>query len=135
MNATDEGNNIAFCWVPSHVGIHGNELADWTAKAALNLELSDSQVPSSDFRQSANKLIYDRWQSSWSFTENNKLQTIQPDLKNLSQKSGRSRREDVVLTRLRIGHTWLTHSYLLRREAQPKGLVTNFLSSNLSRHE
>ena len=120
MNATDEGNNIAFCWVPSHVGIRGNELADWTAKAALNLELSDSQVPPSDFRQSANKLIYDRWQSSWSFTENNKLQTIQPDLKNHSQKSGRSRREDVVLTRLRIGHTWLTHSYLLRQEAQPR---------------
>ena len=29
------------------------------------------------------------------------------------------RREEVVLTRLRIGHTRLTHSYLLKREDQP----------------
>ena len=30
-----------------------------------------------------------------------------------------SRREEVVLTRLRIGHTRLTHSYLLKQEDQP----------------
>ena len=29
------------------------------------------------------------------------------------------RREEVVLTRLRIGHTRLTHSYLLKREDRP----------------
>ena len=29
------------------------------------------------------------------------------------------RREEVVLTSLRIGHTRLTHSYLLKREDQP----------------
>lgn len=28
---------IIFCWIPSHTGIRGNELADSAAKAALNI--------------------------------------------------------------------------------------------------
>lgn len=31
-----------------------------------------------------------------------------------------SRRKSVVLCHLRIGHTWLTHGYLLRREDLPE---------------
>ena len=30
-----------------------------------------------------------------------------------------SRRKEIILVRLRIGHTSLTHSYLLKREEQP----------------
>ena len=37
------------------------------------------------------------------------------------------RREEVVLTRLRIGHTRLTHSYLLKREDQPFCISCNEL--------
>ena len=33
---TSSSKRITFCWVPSHVGIEGNEKADLTAKAALN---------------------------------------------------------------------------------------------------
>ena len=38
MEAASKGKDIVFCWVPSHVGISGNESADSTAKAALDLE-------------------------------------------------------------------------------------------------
>ncbi|GBM75081.1 hypothetical protein AVEN_197441-1 [Araneus ventricosus] len=31
----NKGFDILFCWVPSHTGIKGNELADSAAKAAL----------------------------------------------------------------------------------------------------
>ena len=33
---------------------------------------------------------------------------------------GRSRKEEVVLSRLRIGHTYFSHSYILRREDPPE---------------
>ena len=32
----------------------------------------------------------------------------------------RSRKEEVVLSRLRIGHTYFSHSYILRREDPPE---------------
>ena len=33
------GRHLTFFWIPSHVGIHGNELADTLAKFALHREV------------------------------------------------------------------------------------------------
>ena len=41
---------VLFCWVPSHVGIRGNELADAAAKAALNERLTIMTLPYSDIK-------------------------------------------------------------------------------------
>ena len=61
---------------------------------------------------------------SWERAPFNKLHEIKPVLgKNTINRS--LRREEVILTRLRIGHTRLTHSYLLKREDQPLYLICN----------
>ena len=115
-----ETKQIYFCWLPSHIGIAGNEKADKAAKSALNEDILPLKVPYTDFRHQINILIKSSWQTSWNDDIYNKLRFIKPVLGECFPISNATRREEVVITRLRIGHTRLTHSYLLNREAAPE---------------
>ena len=48
---------------------------------------------------------------------------IQPTLGEWRPASRKSRREQVVISRLRIGHIRLTHSFILKQEPQPQCLT------------
>lgn len=115
-----QGKIVQFCWVPSHVGIKGNEKADCAAKAALQLPIStDIQIPYTDLKRTINSYFTRIWQNHWSQTQFNKLQTIKPVIGETKLKNVTIRRDEVVLHRARIGHTFLTHSYLLKKENSP----------------
>ena len=43
-------NIVFFCWVPSHIGIQGNERADVLAKAALDKTKQFYYIPYTDFK-------------------------------------------------------------------------------------
>jgi hypothetical protein len=108
------------CWLPSHVGIPGIEEADRAAKSSLNLNEAKFKLPYTDFKPLINTFINSKWQISWNTVVNNKLHAIKPVLGD-SRLSYRSvRKEEVVLARCRIGHTHVTHSYLLKQEEQPE---------------
>ena len=111
---------IVLCWVPSHVGIPGNEKADTAAKASLGFNPTKAYKISADnFVPYVNKLYVNEWQNNWKTEPNNKLYSIMPVIgRNIKQRV-LSRREQTVITRLRIGHTRLTHSYLLSKDTQP----------------
>ena len=52
-NLIKEGYKLTFMWIPSHIGIQGNEIADSLAKEALNLQIDNRltpKLPYSDFR-------------------------------------------------------------------------------------
>ena len=58
-------NIVIFCWIPSHIGIAGNEKADKAAKEALSLEPSDVPIPHTDFRSNIIEYNKKLWQSEW----------------------------------------------------------------------
>ena len=120
-----KSKEILFCWLPSHTDITGNEAADRKAKESLKLNMSTFEIPFNNFKPFINTYILSEWQKSWDTATFNKLHAIKPVIRNNPSAIRNIRREDVVITRLRIGHTRFTHSYLLNREEQPFCIVCN----------
>ena len=111
---------MVFCLIPSHIGIKGNERADELAKVATEYEPSPTiKVPSPDFRPTINKFVNKTWQSRWDDEVRNKLHETENDVGKHPGISKRRRRDEIVLARLRIGHSHLTHSYILKGEDPP----------------
>ena len=106
-------------WLPSHTGLAGNVSVDAAAKAALNLAESQIPVPFSDFYPLINTHIASHWQRLWNAETNNKLHSFEPKV-NISKSFQLPRRDELIIHRLRIGHTHLTHAFLLKKEDPPE---------------
>ena len=48
---------VVLAWVPSHIGIKGNEKADELAKQALNFNVLDLKVPYKDLKVNVNSVF------------------------------------------------------------------------------
>ena len=114
---------IITCWTLSHIGVRGNERADLAAKLVLDLTPDKSRIPYTDLKPIINKFLHKKWQQRWSNKIHNKLFQIQPTLGEWRPALKKSRRERVVISQSRIGHTWLTHSFKLKQELQPQCLT------------
>ena len=108
--------DIVFCWVPSHIGIQGNERANVLAKAALDKTKQFYYIPYIDFKYSV--YLDDILQGEWNINVTSKLFGVQPIIKR-SFTPMECRRDDVVLCRARIGHAYFTNGYLLGAELRP----------------
>ena len=112
------GSNISLCWSPAHVGIKGNERADSLAKAATsNPSIVNCPIPASDMFPVIKSAVINAWQFSWEL-ENQKMKEITNSVHPWKYFS-LPRKYEVILSRLRIGHTKLTHSFLMNGDPQP----------------
>ncbi|XP_023238512.1 uncharacterized protein LOC111637275 [Centruroides sculpturatus] len=110
--------SIKFCWVPGHVGIRGNEEADTAAKSASPSQIT-MHIEGGDLKLVVKNRLAERWQIMWNAQIHNKLHEIKPLVENWTRNKQYDRRSEVVLSHLRIGHTRLTHQYLLKGDDQP----------------
>ena len=110
------GSQIEFCWIPGHIGIRGNEKADSIAKRVIHLNTYDIKLPFSDLKPRICKYVNSLFQDKWSNCCANKLHEINYSFHPKLQLYSENRKEDIILTRLRIGHSRLTHKHYLLNE-------------------
>lgn len=106
---------VYFCWVPSHIGVSGNEVADKLAKEALNKQEVEVHVPlgKREAKSILNEKLINKWQIRWDNSNTGRwhysiIQTVGTTL-----NQGRNRKEEVWLSRLRLGHTGLNATLAL----------------------
>src|SRR5206468_8220339 len=119
-------NAVSIAWIPSHVGIKGNELADRLAKEALKHPSIDTALPPDKMEQydAIDNYITQKWQDRWvssSIAKHNKK--IQPTVNNKIKYSDPNRKKEVCLTRLRLGVCKLKY-YLKIQNNHPTGLCS-----------
>ena len=83
------------------------------------MPISNLTLPYSDYLPLIRTHVLNQWQSSWSLETENKLHAIEPAV-NITKSYRLPRRDEIIIHRLRIGHTFLTHGYLLKRDSPPQ---------------
>ena len=110
---------VKLCWLPSHVGIDGNEQADKKAKEATKLEgISTQELPPSDVKSVIKKKVLSQWKKEWEAKtiQEVKCKEVFENLQIKPLDLNLKRRDAKVIARLQIGHTRLTNCYLFERE-------------------
>ena len=127
MSLKASGFDIHLCWLPGHVGILGNERADRAAKAARRTDMQPCLIPPLDFKPIIRKHITAMWQATWDESPLNKLHEIAPIFNEPRTHHLSTRRDQSVFNRCRIGHSRLTHEFLLKGEPPPECIPCNCL--------
>ena len=106
---------VNFVWVPAHNEIKGNERADRMSKASTNKLRVDINVSFgiTEIKSIIKQKAKERWQKLWNEEKKGRwLYKIQKRIGPM-RRSERNRREEIIISRLRIGHTGLNRSLFL----------------------
>lgn len=111
----NSGTDVTFLWIPAHIGVRGNELADINAKKAsvapeVTLEISYSKTEVKSLVKSKSSEL---WQSEWnSAATGRKYYAIQRVVGH-ARPTARSTKEEDIISRMRFGHTGLNSTLFL----------------------
>ena len=98
-------------------------MADMEAKeVTLNDNFLLDKVPLPDMKRPVRSYIWKKWQERWMsplLESNKKYKSIRDDISPWVSGFNKNRKVEVILTRLRIGHTNLTHRYILEHSNAP----------------
>ena len=110
----DNNKDMCLCLIPSHIGIKKNEEADRAAVVAANGTEQCIPLYYRDWFPTIARAIEKGWNREW-LGKKQKIYEIKVGPWRNRKKL--TRREEVVLNRLRSGHTRLTHGYLMENIA------------------
>lgn len=99
--------DVSFMWVPGHSGIAGNGKADALAGTGRNEPLLNRKIPSDDIKTWTKNTVWDAWSREWQRERMlfcRKIKNTTAPWDDLPV-----RREQIVLSRLRTGHSRMSH--------------------------
>ncbi|XP_044744603.1 uncharacterized protein LOC123306596 [Coccinella septempunctata] len=115
---SQQGKKAVILWIPSHMGIPGNEKADREANDARYSGTCVNDITNYDLKSFCRRTVIGEWNVKWNQTPS-KLRLIDPTIQNHTSNCITNRRDLIILRRLRIGHTLTTHAYMFNREDAP----------------
>ncbi|XP_043257995.1 keratin-3, type I cytoskeletal 51 kDa-like [Colletes gigas] len=126
-------NFITIIWIPSHIGIMGNEKVDQAAKEIANTIAPghyDSSLSVETTLSILKDEIKDSWNEEWNSTVKPRIKSIKSNFFQKSITWSLSRLDQVKISRIIIGHTKLTHQYLLNKEDRLRFNIKPSLKDN-----
>ena len=112
INGTNQ--TIKFLWIPGHTGIHGNDRADLAAKQSLN-DPPQNQLPNlaNDCINVIRAALKATFQLEWNVNPHFHFHPIKPEVGYWPSANQNTRKKETLLARLRMGHTKITHAYMM----------------------
>ena len=111
---------IKILWIPGHSGIPGNEKVDQLAKLSLQDPPQDQvRCPAKDYLNHLHTLFQSTLQSLWDLNPHFHLHQIKPKIGHWPSANRNTKLHEIVLARLRLGHTSLTHYHIIEHAPPP----------------
>ena len=124
----EQNYDITLQWIPSHVGLPGNEKADENARQAIQLPLITPLSPCyKDILNLIRRENYTLLQNHWHQMKSNEfLGNNKPDWGIRNYDSKTDRKTEVIINRLRVGKTLLNkHAYRINISNSPNCVYCN----------
>ena len=118
------GCSVSFEWIPGHCGIHGNEIADLSAKYATSKEKIDVTLPLTitEIKHILCKELVQKWQAQWCDTKISSFKVIKPFVSLYDDFCNMPRWQEIIINRLRLGVFSKLKSYQFKIGKVPDGL-------------